>query len=157
MEPARGTVVGSCYQTILSSSIKLLIVTLEPITGTHLHLWLFTISILIKQNHQWIPTLREEKLRAELFTYWQERILSCLLMSTESENLSSLRSRRQKSSLWTGSLFGKVWSEKITRFFSPFSPSREPVHKLTKGARDWEQEGKGGEGNLIPWDYYRIN
>ena len=37
----------------------------------------FTASIMIKQNHQWVPTLGGEKLRAV-----------CLLMSTESENLS---------------------------------------------------------------------
>ena len=46
---------------------------------------LFKISILIKQNHQRVPTSVAEKSRAVY-----------LLMSTESENLSSLRSRHQK-------------------------------------------------------------
>ena len=36
-------------------------------------------------SHPW-----EKKLRAELFSYWQERILSRLLMSTESENRLSV-------------------------------------------------------------------
>ena len=146
MEPARGTVVGSCYQTILSSSIKLLIVTLEPITGTHLHLWLFTISILIKQNHQWIPTLREEKLRAELFTYWQERILSCLLMSTESENLSSLRSRRQKSSLWTGSLFGESVIWKNHEVFFTLFPKQRACSQANKRGKGLGARGEGRGG-----------
>ena len=92
VEPARDT----GYQTILLSSIKSNART-HP-SHTHL-LRLFKISILIKQNHQWVPTPGGEKLRAELFTYWQESILSCLQMSTESDNLSSLRSRRQKGSL----------------------------------------------------------
>ena len=50
----------------------------------------FKISILLKQNHQWVPTPGGEKLRAELFTYWQENILFRLLMSTESENRLSV-------------------------------------------------------------------
>ena len=45
---------------------------------------------MIKQNHQWVPTPGREKLGAELFSYWQERILSRLLMSTESENKLSV-------------------------------------------------------------------
>ena len=92
VEPARGT----GYQTILKSSIKSNART-HP-SHTHL-LRLFKTSILIKQNHQWVPTPGGEKLLTELFTYWQESILSCLQMSTESDNLSSLRGRRQKGSL----------------------------------------------------------
>ena len=38
------------------------------------------------------------------------------------------------------------------RYFFTLSPNREPVHRLAKGASDWEQGGKGGEGYLIPWD-----
>ena len=45
---------------------------------------------MIKQNHQWVSTPGREKLRAKLFSYWQERIFSCLLMSTESENRPSV-------------------------------------------------------------------
>ena len=91
------------------------------------------------------------ELRVELFTYWQERILSCLLMSTESENLSGLRSKRQKGSLWTGFLFGEsvIWKNHED-FFQPF-PKQRAYSQANK--RDKGLGGKGGgEGNLIPWD-----
>ena len=57
---------------------------------THPLFQLFKISILIKQNHQRVPTSGGEKSRAVY-----------LLMSTESENLSSLRSVKR----------GKDWKE----------------------------------------------
>ena len=49
---------------ILKSSIKLESVTLESVPVTHLILRLFKISILIKQNHQRVPTSGGEKSRA---------------------------------------------------------------------------------------------
>ena len=49
------------------------------------------------------------------------------------------------------SVGGKSDSKKSRGFFFTLSPNREPVHRLTKGARDWGQGGGGGREGRVIW------